>query len=111
MAITWGGIKFDGPYPATNWEPPYRAAVYAIMMKPDHENKPTTYRILYFGESGNLSERGFWKSHHKYQCFISNAGSDSNIYIGIYKMPNSTEDERKVVEEKLITQYGPICNK
>lgn len=111
MTITWGDITFDGPYSVTDWEPPYRAAVYAIMMKPDPTNKPTTYRILYFGESSNLSERGFWRSHHKYQCFIDNAGSESNIYIGIYRMPNSTEEERRAVEQKLIAQYNPVCNR
>jgi len=59
MTIEWGRITFKGPYPATNWDPPYRASLYAIMMKPDLKNKPNTYKILYFGESGNLSDRGF----------------------------------------------------
>lgn len=111
MTITWGDITFDGPFSITDWEPPYRAAVYAIMMKPDPENKPTTYRILYFGESSNLSERGFWRSHHKHQCFIDNAGSESDLYIGTYKMPNSTGEERKSVEQKLIAEYDLVCNR
>jgi hypothetical protein len=110
MSITWGNVKFDGPYPITNWDPPYRAAVYAIMMKPDSKNKPNTYRILYFGESSNLSERGFYRSHHKYDCWIREAGSESNLYIGIHLMPNSTAEDRKKVESTLISQYNPVCN-
>lgn len=110
MGIKWGDINFEGPYPITDWEPPYRAALYAIMMKPDSENKPSTYRILYFGESGNLSERGFYRSHHKYDCWLQYAGSESNIYIGIHRMPNSTPEERGQVESKLVEQYNPKCN-
>ncbi len=110
MSITWGNVSFDGPYSITNWDPPYRAAVYAIMMKPDPSNKPGTYRILYFGESGNLSERGFYKSHQKYDCWIDKAGSESNLYIGIHLMPDSTPEERRDVESALINQYKPDCN-
>lgn len=110
MIITLGDVKFDGPYPITQWDPPYRAAVYSIMIKPDPTNKPDTYRIIYFGESGNLSERGFYKVHHKYQCWLQQAKSESNIYIGIYKMPESTQEQRTEVEQKLITQYKPVCN-
>jgi len=110
MSIIWGDISFDGPYPITDWEPLYRAAVYAIMMKPDSRNKPSTFRILYFGESGNLSDRGFYRSHHKYNCWIKNAGSDDNLYIGIHTMPNSSEEERQRVEAALIDQYNPVCN-
>ena len=110
MSITWGNIEFEGPYPIKDWEPPYRAAVYAIMMRPDPENNPRTYRILYFGESGNLSERGFYRSHHKYNCWIREAGSEYNLYIGIHRMPNSTANQRQDVEARLIKQYQPKCN-
>lgn len=111
MSITWGNLSFDGPYTITNWEPPYRAAIYAMMTKPDPQNKPSTYRILYFGESSNLSERGFYRFHHKYNCWINYAGSDNNLFIGIYLMPDSTEDERRGIESALVNQYNPECNK
>jgi len=110
MSITWGGVSFDGPYAITSWDPPYKAAVYAIMMKPDPMNKPTTYRILYFGESSNLSERGFYRSHHKFKCWLDNAGSESNLYIGIHAMPESAQEDRTKVEQQLIDACKPICN-
>lgn len=108
MTITWGDITFEGPYLATDWEPPYRAAVYAIMVKTDDK-----YRIIYFGESGNLSERGFWRSHHKYECFMEKAGNDEQkLHIGIHLMPDSTEEERKKIEQRLVAQYAQyeLCN-
>ena len=110
MSITWGSTKFEGPFPINSWEPPYRAAVYSIMFKPDPSNKPSTFRIIYFGESGNLSNRGFYKSHHKYKCWIQEAGSETNLYIGLYLMPGSNEEERRKIEISLIDQYNPACN-
>ena len=109
MSIKWGDIDFNGPNLITNWDPPYCAAVYAIMMKPYPKNKPRTYRILYFGESGNLSDRGFYKSHHKYECWIKYADSEQNLYIGVYLMHKSTDDERRKVESELINQYSSHC--
>ena len=106
-----GKIEFEGPYSTSDWAPPNRAAVYAIMRKPDPQNKPHTYRMLYFGESDNLSDRGFWRAHYKYESFKDHAGSDSKIYIGVHRMPNSTTAERKALEKKLVTEYNPICNR
>lgn len=110
MSITWGNKTFNGPYPITNWDAPDRAGVYAVMIRLDPPNEPDTYRIIYFGESGDLSERGFCKSHHKYHCWIDKAGSESNLYIGIHLMPNSTVEDRKKTESGLVNKYNPICN-
>ena len=102
--------KFEGPYSIKEWEPPYRAAIYSIMMRPDPKNKPNTFRVLYFGESSNLSERGLIKDHHKYECFVKHAGSEDNLYIAVYLMPESTQDERRKIEQYLISVYNPPCN-
>ena len=111
MSITWGNTEFSGPEKITNWNPPFRAALYAIMIKPDPVSKPDSFRIIYFGESGNLSERGFYKSHHSYQCWRRQAGTDTGIYIGIHLMPGSSIEQRRVVEQRLIRKYNPSCNK
>ena len=110
MSIKWGEVDFDGPYAITKWDPPYRAGVYAIMIQQDPKNEPNTYTIIYFGVSGNMNERGFYKAHHKYDCWSKKAGSDDNIFIGVYLMSNSTPEQRKDVESKLISQYKPSCN-
>jgi len=110
MSIKWGQVNFEGPYRLDSWKPPYRAGIYAIMMKPDPQNKPNTYKILYFGESENMSERGFYKNHHKYNCWLREAGSLRNLFIGYYLMPDSTLFQRKSLEQQLIDQYKPKCN-
>ncbi len=105
MPITWGDITFTTPVRITTWDPPYRAAIYAISIRTSDEFSP-----IYFGESGNLDQRGFYRSHHKYSCFLREVGSDENIYISIHLLPNSTEDERREIERRLISQYNPVCN-
>jgi len=110
MTIKWGDVEFEKPYSITDWEPPYRAAVYAIMMKRKPQEEPHKYTIVYFGESSNLSERGFYRSHHKYDCWVREAGSEDNLYIGIHRMPDSTDEQRREVESDLISQYKPACN-
>lgn len=110
MSITLGNHAFEGPVSMNDWSPPNRAGVYAIMIRSDPVGKPNTYTVVYLGESGNLSERGFWKAHHKYNCWLRLAGSAEALFIGTYLMPNSAEKERKAVENSLVERYKPGCN-
>jgi len=89
MSIIYDGTQFTEPVKLNTWEPPFRAGLYAILV-PNQTVKPKAYAIVYFGESGNMSERGFL-SHHKRSCWIRQAGSESNLWISTYLMPNSTE--------------------
>ena len=111
MSIIFGKttkVEFDGPVLITNWNPPFKAAIYAIMIPSN--KRENYYRAIYFGESENLSERGFHKSHHAFSCWLREARTESNLFIGVHSMPNSTKEQRKKIEEKLISDYNPICN-
>ena len=110
MSLEWGGILFDGPYPIKRWEPLSNSGIYAIMKKPDSYNKPHTYHILYFGESENLSKLKAYKSCSKYECWVKEANSKYNIYIGAHLMPNSTSEKRQKLLDALIKTFNPICN-
>jgi hypothetical protein len=109
MSINFSGYVFSDPILLINWNPPYKAGIYAIL-KYDSSCNPKPYRVLYFGQSGNMSERGF-SSHHARSCWIRNAGSEDKLYIATYLIPNSTEPERLKVESKLIEDYQPVCNR
>ena len=109
MSIIWGEISFDGPFQISDWDPPNRAGIYAIMYKQDVTRD--LYTLVYIGESGNLNDRGFYQSHHRYNCWISRAGSERNIYIGTYLMPNSTDEQRREIEGGLINRLDPACNR
>jgi hypothetical protein len=101
------GYEFTEPKSITTWDAPYRAAVYAIV-RPGSE--PNKWVVLYFGESGNLSKRDVGSGHHKYDCWLREAGSEVNIFVAYHAMPNSTDEERREVEEDLIRQGKPPCN-
>jgi hypothetical protein len=108
MTIKWGEISFDGPYPITKWDPPRKAAVYVIMMPGKEKGY---YKLIYVGETENLSDRGFYKSHHAYDCWIKEAGNESKLSIGIHAMPGSTKDDRLKIEQQIKSKYSPACNK
>ena len=65
MSIKFSSYAFNEPMPVTLWTPPYRAGLYAMLV-PDGSCRPRPFRIIYFGESGNMSDRGFLRSHHKF---------------------------------------------
>lgn len=110
MSVKLGNINFEGPYLITSWDPPHISAVYAIMIKPDPQNQPDKYELIYIDEYANLTDKGRYRTHPKFSCWIFQTESEYNIYIGINKMPNSTSEERKKIKSALINQYDPICN-
>lgn len=63
QGIMFGTYWFTEPQQIGAWDPPYLAALYAVLV-PDWRATPRPFRVIYFGESGNLSGRGFLLSHH-----------------------------------------------
>jgi hypothetical protein len=110
MSLRIRGVEFEeGPIKIRSWNPPYRAGVYAFITPGDSDK---TWVFLYIGETGNLSERGFPASHHKYECCKKEAGSDEDLYVIIHLMPGSTSKDRREMETKLIHagRGKPVCN-
>jgi len=110
MSLELGQRDFEGPYPLTIWDPPNKPAVYAILKKPDPVKKPKSYKLLYIDQSKSLSERGFYKTHPKYETWEKEAITRSNLYIAFYVMPVSLGPERDAVVKILVDQYKPVCN-
>lgn len=108
MSIIYSTIAFTEPEKLSNWEPPHRAGIYAILI-PDSNSKPRPFSVVYFGESENMSERGF-ASHHKRYCWVKKAGNENNLYVSTYLMPNSTKEQRTTIESQLVQTFRPSCN-
>jgi len=109
MTIKWGGIQFTGPHNLDSCAMPNESGLYSIMIKPDPDNKPNTYTVVYFGESENFQDR-LTSSHHKYDCWKKQVGSDNAIYFGLYVMSNSSEETRRELEAQLIQKIRTTCN-
>ena len=108
MSIDFDGFHFTEPERLSSWHPPSHSGLYAILI-PDSSVEPKPFRVLYFGESSNMSEVEF-TSHHRYLCWIHEAGTEDRLYISICLIPNSTRVERSAGEMNLVMKYRPICN-
>lgn len=74
------------------------------------ERDGDTFKIIFVGESEKTTETDFFISNEKFKCWISQAGSENNLYLSIFPMPNSPKDERRKLVQKTIEKYNPICN-
>ena len=110
MSIEISKRLFDGPHTIKNWDPLNFPAIYAIMIKPDPENNPDGYQIIYLCESSELSGEESYLNHSKYDCWFKKAGFKSNIFISAHLMPNSTSEEREKLKRALISIHMPPCN-
>ncbi|MGD0591234.1 MAG: hypothetical protein ABSA44_10620 [Bacteroidota bacterium] len=109
MSINFNDIAFTEPELLSKWNPPNRAGLYAIMI-PNQSSKPKPFEVVYFGESGNMSERGY-SSHHKRDCWLRQASNnENNLFISTYYLPSSTDEQRRAIEAKLVAHYKPHCN-
>ena len=110
MSIEISNRLFDGPHLIKEWNPLNFPAIYAIMMKPDPENNPDGFQIVYLCDSGELSGEESYLNHPKYKCWFKEAGFRSNIYISAHVMPKSTPEDIEKLKSALISVHMPPCN-
>ena len=104
------GYPFDGPRLLGGWTPPASPAVYAVMYKPDPENRRETYAVIYVGHADDLSAERFPFHHPRAQCWIRRAGNRWQIYICTYEVPGGLRSHREEIARELAAIYRPSCN-
>lgn len=67
-------------------------------------NDAFRHTYLYVGETGDYSTR--FNNHHKEESIRNNNGN----CVGFLSMPNSTEEDRKTIENDLLASYNLPCN-
>ena len=107
MTIEWGGLLFTTPALFNGDVANKDSGVYAIMTKPDPQNKPQTYDVLYFGETENFSKR-LDTNHEKILCWKQN--QKSGLYYSLYIMYGSPQEQRQTLESQLIKMHNSLCN-
>ncbi|MFC1537892.1 anti-sigma factor family protein [Candidatus Latescibacterota bacterium] len=102
--------SIEGPFPVAEWEQPDTPGIFAILHKPDPENKPDTYIIDYMGDFvGAEIDYASWIDMNS-ELFLSRAGSADNIYVAVYRMPGSSESYRMRVAGFFIHRHKPYFN-
>jgi hypothetical protein len=104
------GYPFEGPRLLGGWTPPARAAVYAIMYKPDPETKPERYAVIYVDHGDDLAAQRFPFQHPRAHCWVKRAGSRWKVYIATYEVPGGTPAHREQIARELMAVYQPRCN-
>lgn len=114
MSISWGKrqrFKFNPGGTLNEWAPPMLPAVYAITYKQDPTNKPKAHTVLFFGQADDLSQQAARSHNHVLDFWANNGGNDSELFVFVLAMPDSTRWERSSVQEQLVSEYNPDCNR
>ncbi len=110
MTIQWAGVDFLNLAPFPGWEFEGGPGIFAVAMQPDARNKPGDYRMLFVGESEDVSSAEFFRSHPRFVCCVSEAGKVDALYFAVVPMPNSDQAGRKRVVQLLAQELHPVCN-
>jgi len=108
MNIIFDNHEFSKPRRIAKWEPPKASGLYVIL-KPDLSSSPIPLKPIYFGQSRNFAELGLLKSHEICN-WVKETEAEDGVFIAIYIMLGSIEEERKTMEAELIAKYQPACN-
>lgn len=108
-----GGIRFNDsiftePAPFSLALPPVSSGIYA-MLAPDASCMPRPFRVIYFGESSNFSQR-VTEHHERFNDWAAEAAGAANIYVAFCPTPLLKGEQRRWVEYDLIARYRPACN-
>ena len=105
MTIQILHYEFLGPIKLDEWGPPMDKVVFVILSR----NKDL-FNIIYINQSEKTNDTAFFIKHKKFKCWLTHAGSEKNLYLSIYLMPESDEKERQKLVNKALARYKPICN-
>ena len=66
--------------------------------------------MLYASQVEKTDKSDFFIQNDKFKCWIQHAGSEQLLYLAIYPIPDSEENERERIVQKIISKYKPPCN-
>ena len=105
MAIQILHYEFLGPIKLSDWGPPMSEVVFVILAR----NKDI-FNIIYIDQLEKTNETDFFTKNKKFKCWLSQTGSENNLYLSIYPMVGSDNKERQRIVNKALEQYKPVCN-
>ncbi len=103
------GYPFEGPRLLGGWTPPPVAAVYAILYRPDPDDRAQDFAVLDVDQADDLSRTRLPFGHPRSRCWERRAGSRWNLHICIYEIPGGLRSHREQLVRELIALYRPGC--
>ena len=97
--------EFLGPIRLIEWGPPMEKVVYIILSR-----KEDRFNIIFADQCEKTEKDDFFTENEKFKCWVSHAGSKNEIYLSIFPLWDSQENERKRIVDKIILRYKPTCN-
>lgn len=113
MSIFWGKkerFEFAKVGSLLSWDPPAVPAIYAITYK-GNPLKPKSHAILFVGQADDLSLRAQELNGDVIDAWRSCGNDISELCVFIRIMPGSTIGERFKIQEQLVSEYAPQCNR
>jgi hypothetical protein len=104
MGIFVSGFHFNGPIPIPKEIPQLDQGLFAIFIPEDPRN-PNRYRVVYIGDSKEISKIGSFTSFYGYEMLLAISRSQSNLYIGLCVMWQYTPEEIKSILSILYEHY------
>ena len=104
------GYPFEGPRLLAGWTPPAVAAVFAVLYRPDEQDKPERYAVIYVGHADDLAGERLPFQHPRSPCWVARAGSRWKLHIATYEVPGGTRGHREQIARELAAVYQPKCN-
>jgi hypothetical protein len=87
---------------------PSEPGIYAILHRPDPVNRPNVFAVNFIGEKSELSSlREALLKTSQGSLLLERAGSPDSLYIVLYLLPESSEEQRRQIKESLIARYEP----
>jgi hypothetical protein len=108
QGIWFGNHCFSEPEILPCSVPACNSGLYAILVR-DPTCHPRMLRVIYFGESGNISTH-LTPWHEKYPSWCEVASGAIHLYVAFLPIESSLSEARAAVLSGLIAQYQPECN-
>jgi len=113
LSISWGikeRFRFIRGGMLFSWNPPTGAGIYAITYRRDPE-RPKLHTILFVGQGENLAIEAPPLNGQVLDAWKNSSHDVGDLHVFVHPMPGSSTGERFRVQEQLIEEYRPQCNR
>lgn len=113
MSISWGKkerFKFTSAGSLTSWDPPAMPGIYAVTYR-QNEDRPTSHTVVFFGQSDDLSQEPQQMDRQVLDAWKESGHDVRQLNVFVHAMPGSTSGQRFQVQEQLVSEYRPQCNR